>query len=291
MEKTFHILTDTPIILTINNNWFNIDNNKNFSLQESITYNFMIFFNNNEFSPFAFSMDKDFNSNSNQVEVFKISSDSVFIKITPIVSANSLLLEDGNHKVYNGYAIYYNHTKLANGRFYATNCKKIFDNGKKVFILENNTTNLVIGVNENKVIFTEKADIIEIERDKLSLLFNTHDNFSHGIVKVYSLENFNLLENYSVYMSSPKKLSVNFTNLCPLFISAGKGLNQKLCLSFLDSELKSNFSIKKFIDFFGDIEYFYEYSVSPTECKILIKSNQIKSYTFKLRDNKIVDID
>ena len=290
MEKTFHILTDTPIILTINNNWFNIDNNKNFSLQESITYNFMIFFNNNEYSPFAFCMDNDFVTNSEQVETFKISSNSVFIKISPFINSKQLLLEDGNHKVINGYAIYYNHTKLSNGRFYATNCKKIFDNGKKILNLEDNSTNLVIGLNENKILFTEKADIIEIENNKLSILCNTHDCFNHGIVKVYSLENFNLLENYSVYMSSQKKISVNFINICPSFISAGKGLNLSLCLSFLDSELKSNFSISNFIDFFGDIEYFYEYSVSPTECKMLIKSNIIKSYTFKLRDNKIVDI-
>ncbi len=291
MEKTFHILTDTPIILTINNNWFNIDNNKNFSLQESITYNFMIFFNNNEYSPFAFSMDKDFHVNSNQVEIFKISSDSVFIKIAPLVNARELLLEDGNHKVFNGYAIYYNHTKLANGRFYATNCKKIFDNGKKILSLENNSTSLIVGVNENKVLFSERADIIEMENNKLSILTNTHDIFSHGIVKVYSLDTFNLLENYSVYMSSQKNLSVNFINICPLFINAGKGLNQKLCLSFLDTDLKSNFSVSKFIDFFGDIEYFYQYSVSLNECKVLIKSSEIKSYTFKLKDNKIVDID
>lgn len=292
MTKTFHILTDTPITISINNNWFNIDSNKNFSLQESITYNFMIFYSsNNHYFPFAFIMDKDFNENCEQVETFKISDNSIFIKILSNITNNQLLLEDESFQVYNGYAIYYNQTKLANESFYATNCKKIFDNSKKIFNLINNCNNLLVGVDGNKLLFQEKADMIEIENNVLTILKKTNDCFNHGIVKTYSLDNFTLTSNYSVYMSTTPKINVNFSNICPLFISAGIGLNKNLCLSFLDNQLKNNFSLDNFIKFFGNIEYFYQYSVSPDECKMLIKSNKIKSYTFKLLNNKIVDIE
>ena len=289
--KTFHILTDYPILLNINSAWFEIKQRKNFSLQESATYNAVAFFCNNSFNPVAFTLNDNLSSDCKQIETFLIDENSIFIKITATQSNHELLLKDDQYSIYNGYATYYNQTKMQKGRFYATFCKKIFDNNIKLYSLENDDKKFLLGVKDDTSLIELQYDIIEIDNTSLTILNNLHDSFNQGIVIKYSLKDFDILEKYSVYMTSPSKTSISFVNLCPLFLEAGIGLNNNLSQKFLSENLRKNFSIKNFKEYFGDIEYFYQYAVSPSRANILIKSTSIKNYTFTMLNNKIMDID
>lgn len=291
MEKTFHILTDNPIIFNINDNWFEINHYKTFSLQESITYNCIAFFNNELYQPFAFILDSNLSSTYPNLESYKFDENSLFIKVNELISNQNLLIKDNCYTIYNGYATYYNQTKLHNGRFYATFCKKFFETDYSAYSLDNQNKKLFLALNSNKCLLSAKYDIIEFDDNTITMLNNLNDNFNQAIVTKYSKNDLSILEKYSVYTKQINPLSTNFVNICDYFLQAGIGLNKNLCDKFLCDELKNNFSIENFLSFFGEIEYFYKYYVSPTRVKILVKSSNFQCYNFNLSQNKIIDIE
>ena len=315
-ENFLHFLSDTPCLLSINGkNVGLIDNITKLEIdvltkKDSIYTSFNPISEKNNSIPFTFKLitNPKVLCDNNYIKVVPFPNNHYDIIMKPfyyyeISNPNILLntmigkffvsiITDNSTKItiYDGNNIVFNLTtlKLKSARSEIKKDLLIIEG-----IVDNDTYYLlVIDTKTFDILHNDISNSIENSLENISSYKKLNDISHHAeIVKISISEK--KLEKYHVYEDNSPHSPLNHLLIPMAFLESVKICDENLARQYLHS-FHSSTPIKKFNDFFGNIEEIYVNRHDVIYDKInytLFTNNQFKNYNFIMEDNKIKDIE
>lgn len=300
MEKFIHVKCNEKVYASINGQKKYMVS-KNQPLDIVIRKNCYISFMpiNDEFLPYSLSID-DIKNNDNILKIpYKDNhTDIYFIPTLKLTNLEEVLFLDKKYDKHyvKAFSNTYTYINITDGNYNFTkkipqliscDCtheKHLILNGK---LKNNEIYYLIFDLENNKIIVDDIFEIVEKENEKLRLMKNTQNIARHGLVYEYDI-NHGSIDKYSIYIDDiPHK--TNLLKAIPYaFIESIKLQDYNLAKSYLQDTFVSNEHLKAY---FGDIKEIFANPYSHENNYTILNSNGYKSYTFEIKDNKIVDIE
>lgn len=175
---------------------------------------------------------------------------------------------------------------------------KIAQNGDLIELSGQTTTKKSFSLfinNSMQVQFDGLADKIEYDGTQIITLQNISDIARHGLVTIYkrTQNGFKKTQQYSVYTQNEPIAPASSEALPLAFMEALNIKNYTLARSYLHPTLSTSLNETNMTAYFGDFIEATPSTFSPYNLTLIYNGNPrfVKTYHFKIKENRIFDID